>query len=78
MTKAQLERRYEYLLLQLKVINQLAEEQNLSDKKMWENLGAITYYSRAKNIKENLQFIEDFNESYNFFNKTMNIDDYKF
>lgn len=78
MTKAQLERRYEYLLLQLKVINQLAEEQNLSDKEIWENLGAITYYSRAKNIKENLQFIEDFNESYNFFNKTMNIDDYKF
>ena len=78
MTKAQLERRYEYLLLQLKVINQLAEEQNLSDKEIWEHLGAITYYSRAKTIKKNLQFIEDYNESYNFFNKTMNIDDYKF
>lgn len=76
MTKAQLQRRYEYLLLQLKVINQLANTDDLSDDNMARTLGAINFCSEPTTIKDNIAFIEDYDKKYNFYHKTMNIDEY--
>lgn len=78
MTKKDLERRNQFLLLQLKIINGLAEECNEKTKnEMNRILGAISYYSDSETIKENMKFIEEYNETYNFYHKTMNIKDYE-
>lgn len=80
LTKKELERRYNYLLLQMKIINELMESDEIikDERKRMEHIGAVCYYTRANTIKENLELIEEFNEEYNFYNKTMNIKEYDF
>lgn len=77
MTKKDLERRNNYLLLQLKIINELLKLKGKSRDEIFECIGAADYLSSAKTIKNNISFIEEYDETYNFYNKTMNIDDYK-
>lgn len=78
MTKKDLERRNQFLLLQLKIINELAEECTGKDRdEIFENLGAIMYYTSPEALKELINFIEKYNEPYNYFNKTMNIKEYE-
>lgn len=71
MTKKDLERRNKFLLLQLKVIQELATEDRL------DNIGAILYYSDPDELKKRLQFIEENDLPYNFYHKTMNIKEYE-
>lgn len=79
MTKKDLERRNDYLLLQLKIINQLIndKEQYRNDDRASEIRGAIRYITSPDAIKDNIEFIEKYDEKYNFYNKTMTIEDYK-
>lgn len=78
MTKKDLERRNQFLLLQLKIINELTEECiGKSRDEIFEFLGSIAHYASPETIKKDINFIETYNESYNFFNKTMNIKEYE-
>ena len=76
MKKKDLERRYNYLLLQLKIINQIATEMPIDKYEIAEAKAAIIYYSKKEIIKSNIDFIETYEEKYNFYNKTMSADDY--
>lgn len=79
MTKKQLERRNDYLLLQLKIINQLVIEavENGDKDELVKALGAIQYYTEPTTVKHNIQFIEEYDERYNFYNVTTHINEYK-
>ena len=78
MTKKDLERRNDFLLLQLKIINGLVNEEGRYDEyRIYEIIGTIMAITDADYINENIRFIERFNEPYNCGYKDMNIDDYK-
>lgn len=75
MTKKNLERRYKFLLLQLKKIHELEEKWLDADSKQRaEMMGQIRYISDHESLIERMEDIEDFNAEYNFFNKEMTID----
>ena len=72
-----LERRIDFLLLQLKIINQEANKYAMQDNdEATISNGCISYHSKPDKIKDNLKFIEKYNESYNFYNELMNIKEY--
>ena len=78
MTKKDLERRNEFLLLQLKIIYKTAMDTfGKSNDEIAKALGHIEYYSSAEAIKGNIEFIEEHNKKYNFFHETMDIKEYK-
>lgn len=78
MTKKDLERRNQFLLLQLKIIHKMLNEVDYqNEQELMQTIGAIEYYSDSETIKENMKFIEEHNETYNFYRKTMNIKDYE-
>lgn len=79
MTKKELERRNDYLLLQLKMIHRIATECENETKliEIAKAIGNIEHYSKAETIKDNLKFIEEYDKNYNFYNKTMDIKEYK-
>lgn len=78
MTKKNLERRNKYLLLQLKMIHDLVKQDpSILRKELFENIGTIQYLSSAKSIKENLEFIEKYDEQFNFYDKGEDISDYE-
>lgn len=78
MTKKDLERRNKFLLLQLKLINELAENfTDMSHDEQMDAIGVIRCYTNPENIKNYIKFIEDYDESYNFYNKLMNIREYE-
>ena len=77
MTKKNLERRNKFLLLQLKVIQELVTEYRLDKDELMLNIGAILYYSDPDELKKRLQFIEENDLPYNFYHKTMNIKEYE-
>ena len=76
MTKKDLERRYNYLLLQLKKINQITTEIFEDKYAIGEAIGDISYYSDKEKIKSNIDFIETYEKKYNFYDETMSADDY--
>lgn len=76
MTKKDLERRYNYLLLQLKKINQITTEMFEYKYEIGEAIGAISYYSNKEKLKSNIDFIETYEKKYNFYDETMSADDY--
>lgn len=73
-SKDNLERRYNFLLLQLKIIHETIDMNTLTYENMVERLGAIAHYSDPQIIKDKIHYIETFNKKYNFYNETMNID----
>ncbi len=78
MTKKDLERRNKFLLLQLKIVNELVKDViDMSDDERMQAIGAIEYYTTPENIKANIKFIEDYDKSYNFYNKLMDIREYE-
>lgn len=78
MTKKDLERRNRYLLLQLKMIHDLIKDAAyMSKNDLFENIGTIQHLSSAKSIKSNLEFIEKYDEQYNFYDKGEDINDYE-
>ena len=78
MTKKDLERRNKFLLLQIKIIKELLEDYTYkTEEEQMRALGAIYYYTDPRNIKKAIETIEDFDETYNFYNKTMNIKEYE-
>lgn len=78
MTKKDLERRNKFLLLQIKIIKELLEDYtDKTEEEQMRALGAIDYYTDPRNIKKAIETIEDFDETYNFYNKTMNIKEYE-
>lgn len=76
MTKKDLERRNKYLLLQLKMIYNLANLHHNGDE-LQKAIGSIIFHSSHKTIKENLRFIEKYDEQFNFFDKEEDISDYE-
>lgn len=78
MTKKELEKRNNFLLLQLKIISEIANSKDiLKEENTMKFIGKISYYSSAESIKEAIDFMEEYNKEYNFLNKDMNINDYK-
>ena len=78
MTKKDLERRNKFLLLQLKIVNELVKDFfDMPDDERIQAIGTIKHYTTPENIKTNIKFIEDYNESYNFFNKLMDVKEYE-
>ena len=56
----------------------MLEEVDCQNKqKLMETIGAIQYHTEADTIKSKIKFIEEYNQKYNFYNKTMNIKDYE-
>lgn len=49
----------------------------MSKNDLFENIGTIQHLSSAKNIKSNLEFIEKYDEQYNFYDKGEDINDYE-
>ena len=76
MKKSDLERRYHYLLLQMKIINELVATKYQNTEELCSMLGAIEYHSDKETINKHIKFIEGYNEKYNFFKKTMSAQDY--
>lgn len=80
MTKKDLERRNKFLLLQLKIISETIEEiftEGLHDRENTAGkLGEIRFHAGAKHIKDEIKFIEHFNEEYNFHSPTMDVNEY--
>ena len=79
MTKKDLERRNDFLLLQLKIINELINDKELyhNDIKASEIRGSIKYLTRPDTIKDRISFIENHDLTYNNYNEDMTIDDYR-
>lgn len=78
MTKKDLERRNKFLLLQLKIVNELVKDFfDMPNDERIQTIGSIEYYTTPEHIKANIKFIEDYNESYNFYNKLMDIKEYE-
>lgn len=78
MTKKDLERRNKFLLLQIKIVNEMLKDfiEKSEDEQM-QAIGAMEYYTAPENIKANIKFIEEYNEDYNFYNKLMDIKEYE-
>lgn len=77
MTKKDLERRYNYLLLQIKIINEQTQDiVGFTEDDLFIKLAKIKCFSSSENIKNQLEFIESSNTSYNFFKKDMTVDEY--
>lgn len=79
MTKKDLERRNDFLLLQLKIINEL-----INDKEIYHDSirasdirGSIKYITKPDTIKDCISFIENHDLTYNAYNEDMTIEDYK-
>lgn len=78
MTVKNLERKNEFLLLQLKIIHGLlADTYGKSNETKIRHIAKAEYISEAEAIKEELEYIEKYNLKYNFYNKEMDINDYK-
>lgn len=79
MTKKDLERRCDFLLLQLKIINELINDKELyrNEDRASEIRGAIKYITSPDAIKDCISFIERHDLTYNAYNEDMTIDDYK-
>ena len=77
MTKKTLERRNKFLLLQLKEIQKLANTDYLDYDELMQNIGHIQYLSSPECIKENLNFIENYDLPFDFFHEPMGISDYE-
>lgn len=78
MTKKDLERRNEYLLLQLKNVNETLNNLDFCDMHIaMRSIGFLLNISDSETIKNRLEFIEEYNQSYNFYDKDKNINDYK-
>lgn len=78
MTKKDLEKRNKFLLLQLKKVNELVKDFfYMPDDERIQTIGSIEYYTTPETIKDNIKFIEDYNESYNFYNKLMDVKEYE-
>ena len=79
MTKKDLERRNDFLLLQLKIINELINDKELyhNNIKASEIRGSIKYLTRPDTIKDRISFIENHDLTYNNYNEDMTIDDYR-
>jgi hypothetical protein len=77
MTKKDLERRNDFLLLQLKEINEIVKGINWTDETdVARRIGSIKCICDIEEIRYNLKFIEKHDKEYNLYNKTMNINDY--
>ena len=60
------------------MIHDLAkQEPHILREKLFENIGTIQYLSDAKSIKKNLEFIERYDEPYNFYDIGEDISDYE-
>lgn len=71
MTKKDLERRNKFLMLQLKKIQKWIKDiEKLNNDDMFRQLGKIEYNSDPETIKKLIQYIEENNLEYNFFDKT--------
>lgn len=71
MTKRQLERENKFLRLELKIISELLQDAlNKKDERI-ECIAAAKYYS--ENYQKNLDFINEHDLEYNFYNKTMKL-----
>ena len=78
MTKKDLERKNKFLLLQLKIVNELVKDFiDMSDDEQMQAIGAIKYYTTPENIKTKIKFIEKHDESYKFYNELMDIREYE-
>lgn len=78
MTKKDLERKNKFLLLQLKIVNELVKDFiDMSADEQMQTIVAIEYYTTPENIKTKIKFIEKHDESYNFYNKLMDIREYE-
>lgn len=72
MTKRELERENKFLRLELKIIADLLKEAfDKQDIERLECIAAAKYY--AENYQNNLDFINENDLEYNFYNKTMSI-----
>lgn len=76
MTKKDLERRNKFLLLELKKISVLTDIDMLSFDDICRNIGVIHSLSNFEDMKRRIEFIEEHNLDYNFYDKEMDIDDY--
>lgn len=74
MTKKELERRYHFLLMKMKVINEITKE--MTSENFAKKAGEILFHSDREDIAKMIKFIEEYNENYNFYNKTQSINDY--
>ena len=67
-TKKDLERRYKYLLSEMKRINELLSNiSELEHDERWKTIGKIEYIANEENLKSRIQFIEKYDKEYNFF-----------
>ena len=74
MKNKDLERENKFLKLQLKIINQLLEESaGKTEIEQQEYIGACLYYSDSDKYKEKYDFIREYDLTYNFYNKTMQV-----
>ena len=79
MTKKDLERRNDFLLLQLKIINELINDKELyrNNYRASEIRGSIRYITSPDAVKDRINFIEKHNLTYNAYNEDMTIDNYR-
>lgn len=78
MKKKDLERRNKFLLLELKKICSLTDIALLSDDDIFRNVGVIYALSNFEDMKRRIEFIEEHDLDYNFYDKEMDINDYNF
>ena len=77
MSKKDLERRYKFLLLQLKEIAEMVnDEDRYENDKIFDYIGKIQYLTDPKKIKDNLMYIENFDRPYNFYKPDKDISEY--
>ena len=78
MTKKDLERRNDFLLLQLKIISELVnDDARYEGDKIHEIIGNIMAITDPENIKDNIHFIESFDKQYNFYREELDLNGYK-
>ena len=72
-----LERRNHFLLLQLKNISQMISDFKRSLPRMdMETLKAVQYYTSPSTVKKSIDYIEQNDLPYNFYDQTVNIIEY--
>lgn len=78
MTNKDLERRNDFLLLQLKIISRLVnDDTRYEGDRIHEIIGNIMAITDPENIKDNIHFIEKFDKKYNFYDEDITVDDFK-
>lgn len=75
MTKKDLERRNNFLLLQLKIINEIVTTADQNNA--FYVMGRMEAITDPATIRSKLRFIEETDSQYNFYTKDMDIENYK-